>query len=436
LKASAANKLIGILLVCVTCAWQPGCGIAGNLVDTDGDSLTDAIEQQLGTDPAAADTDGDGLDDGTELRDGTSPLALDSDHDGITDANDDQIDAPSRSRGSISSGNDVEPNDAFDQTTVLGNAGMATLVFEGKIDRITDVDVFELGPCDRGDRIRIEFVHRDETLRPVTALFDAGGFMFDRGVYPYTVGGFDVPGLIDRVVRRQSDACRLAVAAMDGDATTGAYRFEVTVDRSADAPAPAGQAVLLGFDGGILDPPVLGVTSIEPFSAAAIDAAYAGQDEALKLAIVEAIRDDLAGFDVLVFTSDEPVPIGVENYSTILLGSFNGAALGAAVGVDAFNEDPCDDGVVFTESFLPSTFGFTPEIDFLGRAIGQVASHEIGHLLGLRHVTDASALMDEASPAPALLLDQTFRQAVLAQSVFPIGWQDAPALLLDTVGVD
>src|SRR3989339_962596 len=42
--------------------------------DTDGDGLSDAIEQQLGTDPNKADTDGGGLNDGAEIAQGKNPF--------------------------------------------------------------------------------------------------------------------------------------------------------------------------------------------------------------------------------------------------------------------------------------------------------------------------------------------------------------------------
>lgn len=45
-----------------------------NVLDTDGDGLTDQYERQIGTDSAQADTDGDGIPDGQEvLKDGTDP---------------------------------------------------------------------------------------------------------------------------------------------------------------------------------------------------------------------------------------------------------------------------------------------------------------------------------------------------------------------------
>lgn len=54
-------------------------------VDTDGDGLTDLEEITIKTDPNNPDTDGDGLSDGEELMQGTEPLNADSDRDGLTD---------------------------------------------------------------------------------------------------------------------------------------------------------------------------------------------------------------------------------------------------------------------------------------------------------------------------------------------------------------
>jgi outer membrane protein OmpA-like peptidoglycan-associated protein len=54
-------------------------------VDTDGDGVTDMEEIVMKTDPNNPDTDGDGLSDGEELMHGTNPLHPDTDRDGLTD---------------------------------------------------------------------------------------------------------------------------------------------------------------------------------------------------------------------------------------------------------------------------------------------------------------------------------------------------------------
>lgn len=53
--------------------------------DYDGDSITNAEERELGTDPRSADSDGDGLTDDCELQRGTDPLDPDTDDDGAQD---------------------------------------------------------------------------------------------------------------------------------------------------------------------------------------------------------------------------------------------------------------------------------------------------------------------------------------------------------------
>ena len=69
---------------------QPGRGD----IDQDGDGLSGAEEQALGTDPLSPDSDGDGLSDYYEAHKGTDPLNADSDGDGVADGLDaDPLDA-------------------------------------------------------------------------------------------------------------------------------------------------------------------------------------------------------------------------------------------------------------------------------------------------------------------------------------------------------
>jgi hypothetical protein len=68
-------------------------------------------------------------------------------------------------------------------------------------------------------------------------------------------------------------------------------------------------------------------------------------------------------------------------------------------------------------------------------AIGNIVAHEAGHLLGLNHVTDPTALMDGVSPADTFVSDQDFKVAPLSDDILPIGNQDAPLLLSEIVGL-
>ena len=53
--------------------------------DSDDDGLTNAEEEELGTNPDKADSDGDGIDDIDEVDGGTDPTEADSDDDGLED---------------------------------------------------------------------------------------------------------------------------------------------------------------------------------------------------------------------------------------------------------------------------------------------------------------------------------------------------------------
>ena len=66
--------------------------------------------------------------------------------------------------------------------------------------------------------------------------------------------------------------------------------------------------------------------------------------------------------------------------------------------------------------------------------LGNVASHEIAHLLGLNHTQDPTELLDTTATAGQMLHDQDFHLAPLNEDVFPIGYQDADSLLAETVG--
>jgi thiol-disulfide isomerase/thioredoxin len=61
--------------------------------DADKDGLTNAEEEELGTDPESADSDKDGLDDFDEMELGTDPLLADTDEDGLEDGDEDRYGA-------------------------------------------------------------------------------------------------------------------------------------------------------------------------------------------------------------------------------------------------------------------------------------------------------------------------------------------------------
>jgi hypothetical protein len=85
-------------------------------------------------------------------------------------------------------------------------------------------------------------------------------------------------------------------------------------------------------------------------------------------------------------------------------------------------------------------FDAVDSLNELGAAIGVVAAHEVGHLLGLRHTSGPSDLMQSEGPGAG---DPTQPRAFLRAEVAAgeqfdnlpaIGFQNAPILLEDTIG--
>jgi hypothetical protein len=82
---------------------------AVELIDSDGDGLSDDDETAGGTDPQLADTDGDGVQDGAEVNAGTDPLVADTDGDGFTDG--EELDLGSDPLDPASFPQGTEPNE-------------------------------------------------------------------------------------------------------------------------------------------------------------------------------------------------------------------------------------------------------------------------------------------------------------------------------------
>ncbi len=323
-------------------------------------------------------------------------------------------------------GTTVDPGSSFATAKLITLATDGTLTFSGTIVG-SAVDYYDLGPVSAGDRVIVTVEPAaGSALDPTTALFDSAEELFANNDDADLAAG-RYGSAIDDYVAKASDSLFLAITKFFTDTEAGAYDVTVRIERGVGAPTPAVQVLLLNFAGGSATITGEGTLALDPFDAADVDAAYAGDTAAIKARIVEVVRENFEDTGVQIVTSDDPAP-AAGTFSSIHFGAFSPTKFGVADGVDHGNKDCCDDGIVFTNGF-DNPFGTRPSTNGIGTAIGNVAAHEAGHLLGLNHVADVTALMDNTGTASTLLADQDFKTAPLSPSVFPVGNQNAAALL-------
>jgi hypothetical protein len=297
------------------------------------------------------------------------------------------------------------------------------LVVEGAVTQRGEYRLFDIGPGVAGQEVMI---HTASAFGPtfVVVLLDERYELLRREL-------ISPRNPLTHVLRAATSAMYVGVTPASGT-TGGDFRLEIGLGAAA-IPAARPQVVYLNFAGGTN----VRVHSRAPVSFPAFDAAmagtrYAGQTAALRAAIVATMREDYAPYNVILVSSDEaPPPVGP--YATIQFGGYDDRLLGLADSVDQYNADLGQTAIVYVESFADYE-GMGLTVEEMGQMIGNTASHELGHLLGLFHTQKPVDLMDTTGSAWDLARDQGFTVGPLEPTVFPIGYENSPARLADAVG--
>lgn len=284
--------------------------------------------------------------------------------------------------------------------------------------------VVDLGASAAGDEWTLYIQDESGPLGAVTlALLDAGQALQYRSQTTAT-------SYVRHTLRHDTDQLYVGLQSQQ------AARFSLVAARrrTGAVPPPEAQVVWLNFDGAqgvqIGAQPAV---SFGPFDASVVGPAYVGQTLPMEAGIADTVRQLYANYNVTVLSSAE-MPEPVEPHSTIHFGGNDGTYIGMGEAVDQYDADLVDQAIVYTSAFAPFA-NIAPTPEDMARMIGNTAGHELGHLLGLFHTRGARNLMDDSRSAQDLAAESTLAWAPLAETVFPVGVEDAPAILAETVGL-
>ena len=306
------------------------------------------------------------------------------------------------------------------------------LSLEERIDEPGQVIEYSIGQVVPGDKITVE-------VTPLTRSVDPAMAVLDNEFNALAVND-DALWVNDQfssfasfIAREHSPACTVIVTSSPRADTTGPFYLHVTRQSAMRLPDPEPQVVYLNFEGAASV--VIGSRSpvnVPHFAGQLIGPEFAGDTEELIERAVSRVRRDYAGYNVILVSSREsPRPTG--DYSTVHMGSYDAALLGVADNIDVNNQWKQQQAIVFVDTFA-AFLPLDPSVEEIVDALANVTSHEIGHLLGLNHTADSRGIMDTTANLGQMLRPQTFLRSPINPGTFVVGYQDAPRILMDTVG--
>jgi hypothetical protein len=304
------------------------------------------------------------------------------------------------------------------------------VILFGTIDDDGDIDSYNLGACPAGTAYTMEF-SQDSSLDAVAALFDSDSNLAMLNDNSYDLLQPTAPR-INLTAHWTSDNLYLVIAGSPRGGGSGAYNVSVT-RTFGSAPATASAVVVMDWNG------ASGVSvggrptvDIPAFQGSFIDPTFSGDTQALIDKTMAYVRQDFQGLNVTFYEDGEPGIPG-DSHSTVYFGTYSAELLGLADSVDYYNGVADQQAIIFTDSFA-LFMALNPSVDEMAQTLANVASHEVGHLLGLNHTQDPTSIMDITATAYELMQDEAFHRSLMHQTIFPTGYQNAVLLLVNTVG--
>ena len=325
---------------------------------------------------------------------------------------------------------EAEPNDDFasaEPLQVTDGVEITGVIAAGSnpIDR----DIFDLGPAQAGDRIQAQLAVTLASSITLGLLDERQRLIGHLNPYSPTSG----PSHLDVTLREETSHLYLAVGTNMPSGANRAYTVNLSIQTGQPIPDYRPQVIILNFIGGNgVRIASRAAANVPAFDATVISPRFAGQTDAIIQSVLAMVADDYAGLGFSVYLAGDPNIPDVPA-STIYFGTYDPNLLGLADNIDPYNATAEQEAVVFTDTF--SLFeALSPDVTAISQTLANVASHEIGHLIGLRHTTDAHDLMDTTATARQMMVDQWFRAAPVNESVFAVGYQDSPLMLSWTLG--